>query len=61
MVTDVSTRNGGQGWIPDNLNYGHLDYFFWMLALSSVMNLGVYVLVAKCYTYTKPVDPISQD
>ncbi|WOH08115.1 hypothetical protein DCAR_0727552 [Daucus carota subsp. sativus] len=61
MVTDVSTRNGGKGWIPDILNYGHLDYFFWMLALSSVMNLGVYVLVAKCYTYTKPVDPISQD
>ncbi|WOH08117.1 hypothetical protein DCAR_0727554 [Daucus carota subsp. sativus] len=61
MVTDVSTRNGGQGWIPDNLNYGHLDYFFWMLALLSVVNLGVYVLVAKCYTYKKPVDPISQD
>ncbi|KAK1365485.1 Proton-dependent oligopeptide transporter family [Heracleum sosnowskyi] len=61
MVTDVSTRNGGKGWIPDNLNYGHLDHFFWMLALLSVMNLGGFVLVAKCYTYKKAVDPVSHN
>ncbi|KAG5550430.1 hypothetical protein RHGRI_015402 [Rhododendron griersonianum] len=47
VVTDLSTRHGKAGWIPDNLNYGHLDYFFWLLALLSVLNLGVYLLVAK--------------
>ncbi|KAI8556852.1 hypothetical protein RHMOL_Rhmol05G0287800 [Rhododendron molle] len=57
VVTDLSTRHGKAGWIPDNLNYGHLDYFFWLLALLSVLNLGVYLLVAKWYTYKKPVGP----
>ncbi|KAL7136301.1 hypothetical protein ABFS83_10G020600 [Erythranthe nasuta] len=53
IVVHVSTRNGGPGWIPDNLNYGRLDYFFWLLAVLSVFNLGVYLLVAKWYTYKK--------
>ncbi|PSS34633.1 Protein NRT1/ PTR FAMILY 8.2 like [Actinidia chinensis var. chinensis] len=55
VVTDLSTKNGKAGWIPDNLNYGHLDYFFWLLAVLSVVNLGFYMLVAKWYTYKKPV------
>lgn len=55
VVTDLSTRNGKPGWIPDNLNYGHLDYFFWLLGLLSVLNLGVFLLVAKWYTYKRPV------
>ncbi|KAF7102916.1 hypothetical protein CFC21_103972 [Triticum aestivum] len=27
------------GWIPDNLDEGHLDYFFWFMAALSVLNL----------------------
>ncbi|CAK9133894.1 unnamed protein product [Ilex paraguariensis] len=57
IVTELSTRHGGPGWIPDNLNYGHLHYFFWLLAVLSVLNLGMYLLVAKCYTYKKAIDP----
>uniref|UniRef100_A0A0E0B9M6 Major facilitator superfamily (MFS) profile domain-containing protein n=1 Tax=Oryza glumipatula TaxID=40148 RepID=A0A0E0B9M6_9ORYZ len=30
---------GGAGWIPDKLDEGHLDYFFWMMAALSVLNL----------------------
>ena len=55
VVTDLTTRNGKPGWIPDNLNYGRLDYFFWLLGLLSVLNLGVFLVVARCYTYKKPV------
>lgn len=55
IVTSVSTRNGKLGWIPENINYGHLDYFFWLLAVLSLLNLGVFLLVAKWYTYKKPV------
>lgn len=55
IVTHISTRNGKLGWIPDNLNYGHLDYFFWLLAVLSVLNLGAFLLVAKWYTYKRPV------
>uniref|UniRef100_A0A0D3HAI9 Major facilitator superfamily (MFS) profile domain-containing protein n=1 Tax=Oryza barthii TaxID=65489 RepID=A0A0D3HAI9_9ORYZ len=39
VVVAATTRGGGAGWIPDNLDEGHLDYFFWMMALVSVLNL----------------------
>lgn len=56
IVTDLTTgEHGGRGWIPDNLNYGHLDYFFWLLAFLSFINLGFYLVVSKCYTYKKPI------
>ncbi|CAH9073232.1 unnamed protein product [Cuscuta europaea] len=56
IVTDISTRNGKPGWLADNLNYGHLDYFFWLLAALSALNLGVFVAVAKVYTYKKAIN-----
>ncbi|CAH9129206.1 unnamed protein product [Cuscuta epithymum] len=56
IVTDISTRNGKPGWLADNLNYGHLDYFFWLLAALSALNLGVFVAVAKIYTYKKAIN-----
>lgn len=55
IVTRISTRGGKLGWIPDNLNYGHLDYFYWVLAVLSVVNLGVFLVVAQWYTYKKPI------
>ena len=53
VVTGITTKNGNLGWIPDNLNRGHLDYFFWLLAILSLLNFGVYLLIAKWYTYKK--------
>ncbi|KAM1653660.1 hypothetical protein ACFX14_006225 [Malus domestica] len=55
IVTKRTTKNGNPGWIPNNLNYGHLDYFFWLLAVLSALNLGVYLFIAKWYTYKKTV------
>ncbi|KAI6671004.1 hypothetical protein NL676_005889 [Syzygium grande] len=55
IVTGISTRHGKLGWIPDNLNYGHLHYFFWLLAVISVLNLGAFLLVARWYTYKRAV------
>lgn len=55
IVTKVSTRHGKLGWIPDNLNYGHLHYFFWLLAILSVINLGAFLLISKWYTYKRSV------
>ncbi|KAJ8646895.1 hypothetical protein MRB53_008643 [Persea americana] len=47
VVTYVTTRGGKTGWIPDNLNEGHLDYFIWLLAGLSFVNLLVYVYCAS--------------
>lgn len=53
VVTTITTRNGQLGWIPDNTNRAHIDYFFWLLAMLSVLNFGAYLLIAKWYTYKK--------
>ncbi|EAZ15853.1 hypothetical protein OsJ_31272 [Oryza sativa Japonica Group] len=39
VVAAATARGGGAGWIPDKLDEGHLDYFFWMMAALSVLNL----------------------
>ncbi|KAI3988836.1 hypothetical protein MKX01_016407 [Papaver californicum] len=52
VVTTISTRNGRLGWIPDNLNQGHIDYFYWVLAVLSAVNFVVYLFISKWYTYT---------
>ncbi|WOL02021.1 protein NRT1/ PTR FAMILY 8.1-like [Canna indica] len=56
VVTDITTRDGKVGWIPDNINRGHLDYFFWLLAILSAVNFLVYLLIAKWYTYKVTTD-----
>ncbi|OVA10972.1 Proton-dependent oligopeptide transporter family [Macleaya cordata] len=53
IVTSITTKGGKPGWIPDNLNQGHLDYFFWLLAGLSSLNLLVYVLCAARYKSKK--------
>ncbi|XP_027332418.1 protein NRT1/ PTR FAMILY 8.1-like [Abrus precatorius] len=55
IVSKVTTRNGGPGWLPDNLNYGHLDYFFLLLTGLSVLNFIVFLMVSKLYTYKRSV------
>uniref|UniRef100_A0A453NGK4 Peptide transporter PTR2 n=2 Tax=Aegilops tauschii subsp. strangulata TaxID=200361 RepID=A0A453NGK4_AEGTS len=40
VVAVATTHGDDPGWIPDNLNEGHLDYFFWMMAALSLLNLA---------------------
>ncbi|XP_042503187.1 protein NRT1/ PTR FAMILY 8.3-like [Macadamia integrifolia] len=53
IVTTTTTRGGKPGWIPDNLNEGHLDYYFWMLVGLSFFNLLLYVFCASRYKSKK--------
>ncbi|WCJ28429.1 Major facilitator superfamily protein [Euphorbia peplus] len=53
IVAKATTGHGKPGWIPDNLNRGHLDYFYWLLAILSLLNFIVYLWIAKWYTYKK--------
>ncbi|KAL5721689.1 hypothetical protein ACHQM5_005302 [Ranunculus cassubicifolius] len=49
VVTSLTTRGGKSGWIPDNLNEGRLDNFFWLLAGLSTVNMMIYVFYAARY------------
>ncbi|GFP93903.1 protein nrt1/ ptr family 7.3 [Phtheirospermum japonicum] len=53
IVTNISTSDGDPGWIPRNLNKGHLDNFFYLLAVLTAADLVLYVVCAKLYKYTK--------
>ncbi|KAG2707647.1 hypothetical protein I3843_05G145000 [Carya illinoinensis] len=53
LVTYFTTKGGSVGWIPDNLNEGHLDYFFWLLAGLSFLNMLVYIVCARKYKQKK--------
>ncbi|GFP89171.1 protein nrt1/ ptr family 8.1 [Phtheirospermum japonicum] len=55
IVMNFSTRNGEPGWIADNLNHGRLHYFFALLSVLSVINFGVFVVVAKRFKYKRAV------
>lgn len=52
VVTHITTHNGKDlGWIPMNLNQGHVDYFYWLLA---ALLLGALIFLLICthsYTY----------
>ncbi|PAN50711.1 hypothetical protein PAHAL_9G540100 [Panicum hallii] len=49
-VAWLTTGGGEAGWIPDDLNEGHLDRFFWLLAAMSALNLAVFVCCARRYS-----------
>ncbi|MBA0636124.1 hypothetical protein Godav_025702 [Gossypium davidsonii] len=53
LVTYFTKKGGQIGWISDNLNEGHLDYFFWLLAGLSFLNMLVYTLCASRYKQKK--------
>ncbi|XP_010554364.1 PREDICTED: protein NRT1/ PTR FAMILY 8.3 isoform X2 [Tarenaya hassleriana] len=53
VVTYLTTRGGKEGWISDNLNKGHLDYFFWLLAGLSLLNMAIYVFSSVKYKQKK--------
>ncbi|CAN1256831.1 Protein NRT1/ PTR FAMILY 7.3, partial [Linum perenne] len=49
MVMKISTEDHMAGWIPGNLNKGHLNWFYFLLAVLTLVDLGVYVACAKWY------------
>ncbi|KAJ4831983.1 hypothetical protein Tsubulata_049271, partial [Turnera subulata] len=52
-TVDYVTDKGGKSWIGKDLNSSRLDKFFWLLAVINLLNLFVFVLLAKRYTYKK--------
>ncbi|GJN21942.1 hypothetical protein PR202_gb09466 [Eleusine coracana subsp. coracana] len=48
-VVETVTADGGPGWIADDLDRGHLDYFFWTMAAMCALNFVVYSWFARKY------------
>ncbi|OVA19531.1 Proton-dependent oligopeptide transporter family [Macleaya cordata] len=57
VVMEITSKNGQPGWIPPNLNDGHMDRFFFLSAGITVVNLVAYILCAKSVE-TSPISRI---
>ncbi|KAI7744429.1 hypothetical protein M8C21_017309 [Ambrosia artemisiifolia] len=53
VVEKTTGGDGEDGWISDNLNKGHLDYFYWLLAGMSAVAFLIYLYFAKTYIYNR--------
>ncbi|XP_075643214.1 protein NRT1/ PTR FAMILY 5.4-like [Castanea sativa] len=52
-IVQAISSSCGEKWLGNNLNRAHLDYFYWVLAGLSALNLCVYVWNAMRYMYKK--------
>ncbi|XVF55178.1 hypothetical protein PTKIN_Ptkin06aG0015900 [Pterospermum kingtungense] len=50
-LVDHITEKGGKSWFGKDLNSSRLDNFYWLLAIITMVNLCVYVFLAKRYSY----------
>ncbi|KAF0907221.1 hypothetical protein E2562_015728 [Oryza meyeriana var. granulata] len=55
LIARVTRTWHSPGWIPDDLNEGHLDYYYWCLAAISFVNFIVYIYFASKYKLKKAV------
>ncbi|GAV86020.1 PTR2 domain-containing protein [Cephalotus follicularis] len=49
MVMGITARGNKPGWIPDNLNIGHMDRFYFLIAALTAFDFVVYFFCAKWY------------
>ncbi|XWS26333.1 hypothetical protein CRYUN_Cryun26dG0023300 [Craigia yunnanensis] len=47
-VDDV-TKRGGESWVSSNINKGHYDYYYWLLAGLNMLNFIYFLACSKAY------------
>jgi peptide/histidine transporter 3/4 len=53
VVDTVTRRNGGTSWFADDLNQGHLDYFYLLLAALTALELLAFAYFSSSYVYRR--------
>ena len=53
IVMDITANGGRPGWIPGNLNKGHMDRFYFLLAALTSVDFLVYLACARWYKCIK--------
>nr|GMD78287.1 protein NRT1/ PTR FAMILY 7.3 [Ipomoea batatas] len=61
IVMKFSAKDRMPGWIPGNLNRGHLDRFYFLLAGLTLMDLVAYIMCAKWYKSARLGDKFEED
>ncbi|KAH9767392.1 protein NRT1/ PTR FAMILY 5.1 [Citrus sinensis] len=60
LVDKVTGRNGEKGWIGDNLNDCHLDYYYGFLMVISILNLGAFFWASSRYVYKRETKEVNE-
>ncbi|KAJ4774250.1 Protein NRT1/ PTR FAMILY 5.3 [Rhynchospora pubera] len=50
-VSNLTKRNGHKGWILNNLNESHLDYYYAFFVGLNCINLVIFLIVSRFYVY----------
>ncbi|RDX83153.1 Protein NRT1/ PTR FAMILY 5.6, partial [Mucuna pruriens] len=50
-MVDHMTKKNGKSWFGKDLNSSRLDKFFWLLAAINIVNLFLFVFLARRYSY----------
>ncbi|KAI5019328.1 hypothetical protein ZWY2020_044216 [Hordeum vulgare] len=53
VIDGVTRSGGGTSWFADNLNRGHLDYFYLLLAALTALELLAFLYFAASYVYKR--------
>ncbi|KAL9229057.1 hypothetical protein vseg_004573 [Gypsophila vaccaria] len=53
IIDKTTSRNGHYSWFANNLNRAHLDYFYWLLAGLSTIEIVLFVYFANSYIYKR--------
>ncbi|PRQ20392.1 putative proton-dependent oligopeptide transporter family, major facilitator superfamily [Rosa chinensis] len=53
VIEEATSWAGHTSWFSNNLNRAHLDYFYWLLAVLSAVQLAIYMCIAKSYIYNR--------
>lgn len=57
ILMKITTQNNMPGWIPEDLNKGHLERFFFLLAGLTAVDFMVYLFYASSYKYIQAEEP----
>ncbi|RZC73447.1 hypothetical protein C5167_048924 [Papaver somniferum] len=53
IIERVTCGDGSYGWFANNLNQAHLDYFYWLLAGLSTLQLIIFIYFSNSYRYRR--------
>uniref|UniRef100_A0A1J3K4C5 Protein NRT1/ PTR FAMILY 1.2 n=1 Tax=Noccaea caerulescens TaxID=107243 RepID=A0A1J3K4C5_NOCCA len=58
-VNELTSRNDKESWVSDNINKGHYNYYYWLLAIMSFINVIYYAICS--WSYGPLVDQVRND
>ncbi|KAK4388124.1 protein NRT1/ PTR FAMILY 5.2, partial [Sesamum angolense] len=54
-VSKITREDGHEGWIRNNLNASHLDYYYAFFAILNFLNFLLFLVVVRAYVYKAEV------